>query len=140
MLFLLDIFNVLEGIKKPFSGILENQSDLPTGFPYGSNKGRNTSQILGFGILSPFFLLLELLNAFDGRRTLYTGSLESWSDEPPCPHPYGSKWGHKIVDFVFCFYLLLLLELSNVLECNRKPYAGSLESQNYKIVCHNYNL
>ena len=37
-------------------------------------------------------------------------SLDSWSDLPPGP-PYGSNWGHKIVDFVFLpFISFILLE------------------------------
>ena len=36
-------------------------------------------------------------------------SLDSWSDLPPgCP-PYGSNWGHKIVDFVFLPFISFIL-------------------------------
>ena len=40
-------------------------------------------------------------------------SQDSWSDLSPDP-PYGSKWGHKIVDFVFLPHMsfaFLLLQL-----------------------------
>ena len=41
--------------------------------------------------------------------------LDSRSDLPPDP-PYGSNWGHKIVDFVFWPFISFILAFT-ALEC-----------------------
>ena len=45
--------------------------------------------------------------------------LDSWSDLPPDPPPYGSNWGHKIADFVFLPLIAFILAF-RVLECIKK--------------------
>ena len=47
-------------------------------------------------------------------------SLDSQSDFPPDP-PYGSNWGHKIVDFVFLPYISFILAF-RTLECIKRSW------------------
>ena len=46
-------------------------------------------------------------------------SLDSQSDLPPAYPPYGSNWGHKIVDFVFWPFISFILAFT-ALECIKR--------------------
>ena len=48
----------------------------------------------------------------------YVKSLDSRSGLPPDP-PYGSKWGHKIANFVFLPYIPFILAF-RALECIKR--------------------
>ena len=78
-LLLLELLIVLGGHRKPYSGYLKSQSDLPPGPPYGSNWDHKITDFLYFFI--SFIIAFRDLTSI-GNRKPYTGSVESWSDLP----------------------------------------------------------
>ena len=128
----------MRGNSKPYAASLEFRSDLPCApHPPKGKTGAMKWQILCLKVLkvgqifgvSHLLFILKLSNEFEVNRKPYAGSLENWSDLSSDPN-YRSNWGYKINILCFCIILpsLLLLELSNLLGGDRKPYTGSLES------------
>ena len=64
--------------------------------------------ILSFCLISPLLFLIYLQNVLRGIGKAYVESLNSRLVLPPDP-PYGSNWGHKIVDFEFLPYISFIV-------------------------------
>ena len=95
----LKVLNVLGGHRKPYTGSLQNRSNLPPGHPYGSNWDHKITYFVFLSFIS-FIIAIEIVNVLGGNRKPCIGILQRRSDlllGPPC----GLNWGHKIADFVF---------------------------------------